>query len=145
MILSFRTDMPGQTGQIQIRLLGAVWSLSTLFASSSLIRVYTVCHSVCIVWTHYAMIEPHSSNFRVITIILFWGGVSEYLGNWRYNDEFGQAMIITITVCLLYHCSLYKPHRDKTNKMACAPSEDSDQPGHPPSQIRVFAVRTMGS
>ena len=26
----------------------------------------------------------------------------------------------------------FKPHRDKTNKMACAPSEDSDQPGHPP-------------
>ena len=23
--------------------------------------------------------------------------------------------------------------------MACAPSEDSDQPGHPPSLIRVFA------
>ena len=32
------------------------------------------------------------------------------------------------------------PH-DKTNKMACAPSEDSDQPGLPPSLIRVFAVR----
>ena len=30
----------------------------------------------------------------------------------------------------------------KTNKMACAPSEDSDQPGYPPSLIRVFAVRT---
>ena len=25
--------------------------------------------------------------------------------------------------------------------MVCAPSEDSDQPGHPPSLIRVFAVR----
>ena len=25
--------------------------------------------------------------------------------------------------------------------MACAPSEDSEQPGHPPSPIRVFAVR----
>ena len=25
--------------------------------------------------------------------------------------------------------------------MACAPSEDSDQPGHPPSLTRVFAVR----
>ena len=25
--------------------------------------------------------------------------------------------------------------------VACAPSEDSDQPGHPPSLIRVFAVR----
>ena len=27
----------------------------------------------------------------------------------------------------------------------CAPSEDSDQPGHPPSLIRVFAVRSMCS
>ena len=56
MILSFRTDMPGQTVQTQIRLL---------------IRVYTVCHSVCIFWTHYSVVEPHSSNFRVITF--FWG------------------------------------------------------------------------
>ena len=31
------------------------------------------------------------------------------------------------------------PH-DKTNKMAYVPSEESDQPGHPPSLIRVFAV-----
>ena len=53
MILSFRTDRPGKTVQTQIR--------------SSLIRVYTVCHSICIVWTHYSMVEPHSSNFRVIT------------------------------------------------------------------------------
>ena len=30
---------------------------------------------------------------------------------------------------------------DKTNKMECAPSEDADQPGHPPSLTRVFAVR----
>ena len=34
----------------------------------------------------------------------------------------------------------YEPPHDKTNKMACATSEDSDQPGHPPSLIRVFAV-----
>ena len=27
----------------------------------------------------------------------------------------------------------------------CAPSEDSDQPGHPSSLIRVFAVRSVGS
>ena len=33
------------------------------------------------------------------------------------------------------------PH-DKTNKVASVPSEDSNQPGHPPSLIRVFAVRT---
>ena len=69
-ILSFRTDRPGQTVQTQTRL------------RSSLIRVYTVCHSVCIVWTHYSMVEPHSSNFRVITTIFL---VSEYLGNLRYT------------------------------------------------------------
>ena len=34
----------------------------------------------------------------------------------------------------------YEPHHDKTNQMICAPSEDSDQPGHPPSLIRAFAV-----
>ena len=38
-----------------------------------------------------------------------------------------------------------EPQHDKTNKMACAPSEDSDQPGHSPSLIRVFAVCSVGS
>ena len=33
----------------------------------------------------------------------------------------------------------WAPH-DIPNKMAWAPSEDSDQPGHPPSLIRVFPV-----
>ena len=28
----------------------------------------------------------------------------------------------------------YEPQNYKTNKMTCSPSEDSDQPGHPPSQ-----------
>ena len=34
----------------------------------------------------------------------------------------------------------HEPAHDKTNKMIRAPSEDSDQPGHPPSPNRVFAV-----
>ena len=36
------------------------------------------------------------------------------------------------TLCYTTH----EPPHDKTNKMACAPSEDSDQLGHPPSLIR---------
>ena len=60
MILSFWTDMPGQTVQTQIRLLRAVWSGSTLFAILS-------ASFVCIVWIHYSMVELHSLNFRVIT------------------------------------------------------------------------------
>ena len=35
---------------------------------------------------------------------------------------------------------IFETAHDKTNKMACAPSEDSDQPRHLPSLIRVFAV-----
>ena len=34
---------------------------------------------------------------------------------------------------------VFEPPHDKTNKVACAPSEDSDQPRHRPSLIRVFA------
>ena len=39
----------------------------------------------------------------------------------------------------------FEPPHDKTNKMTFAPSEDSDQPGHPSSVIRVFGVCLMGS
>ena len=39
----------------------------------------------------------------------------------------------------------FEPPHDKPNKMTFVPSEDSDQPGHPPSLIRVFAVRSVGS
>ena len=35
----------------------------------------------------------------------------------------------------------FEPPHDKTNKMASVPSEGSDQPGHSPSLIRVFASR----
>ena len=35
----------------------------------------------------------------------------------------------------------FEPSHDKTNKMACATSEDSDQPRPPPSLIGVFVVR----
>ena len=34
----------------------------------------------------------------------------------------------------------FEPPHDKTNNMVCVPSEDSDQPGHPPSLFRVFAA-----
>ena len=30
-----------------------------------------------------------------------------------------------------------EPPHDKTNKVACVPSEDSDLPGHPPSLISL--------
>ena len=49
---------------------------------------------------------------------------------------------------LIYYCSsslpsllIFEAEHDKTNKMTCASSEDSDQPVHPPSLIGTFAVR----
>ena len=38
-------------------------------------------------------------------------------------------------------CNIFELTHIKTNKMACASSENSDQPGYPPSLIRVSAVR----
>ena len=37
-------------------------------------------------------------------------------------------------------CIPNKPPHDKTNKMICAPSKDSDQPGHPPSLISLCCL-----
>ena len=44
--------------------------------------------------------------------------------------------------CIIWTLStiIKEPQHDKTNKNDCTPSEDSDQPGHLPSLIRVFAV-----
>ena len=50
-------------------------------------------------------------------------------------------MIFSRSIVVHLALSWNEPPHDKTNKMACAPSADSDQPGHPPSLIRVFAVR----
>ena len=52
-----------------------------------------------------------------------------------YTVRFTRVIITTIQRDIL------EPRHDKTNKLTCTPSEDSDQPGHPPSLIRAFAVR----
>ena len=47
-----------------------VWANSVdpdQMAPSSLIRVHTVCHVVCIFWMHLSMVKPYCSNFRIIT------------------------------------------------------------------------------
>ena len=39
-------------------------------------------------------------------------------------------------MCIELLSSENESQHDKTNKMTCAPSEDSDQPGHPTSLIK---------
>ena len=56
----------------------------------------------------------------------------------------GEALVRRFLLYALLLCLLpFEPPHDKTNEMACAPSDDSDQAGHPPSLIRVFAVRMV--
>ena len=55
-----------------------------------------------------------------------------------------QFLIVQCSLCTLKRPPNEPPH-DKTNKMTCAPREDSDQPRHPPCLISVFAVHSMGS
>ena len=43
---------------------------------------------------------------------------------------------------LNFMLSFYEAPYDKANKLACAPSEDSEYPGHSPTLIRVFAVHS---
>ena len=45
-----------------------------------------------------------------------------------------------ITENLIWYARKIEPHHDKTNKITCVPSEDSDQPGHLPSLISLCYV-----
>ena len=42
------------------------WANSADPDQTAPLRVYTVCLSVCIVWAHYSMVEPRSSNYSIV-------------------------------------------------------------------------------
>ena len=67
-----------------------------------------------------------------------------------YLEDFSLSFLQRACNHDLHSCTatliiIIEPQHDKTNNVACALSEDSDQPGHLPSLIRVFGVRSMGS
>ena len=63
-----------------------------------------------------------------------------------YHPNYRECLSIPLgRFCTRAATSLKELPHDKTNKVTCAPSEDSDQPGHLPSLIRVCAVRSVGS
>ena len=48
--------------------------------------------------------------------------------------------MLPVLSSVVYPVIIFEPQHNKTNKMTGASSEDSDQPGHPSSLIRVFTV-----
>ena len=77
MILSFRADRSGQNSADSVQ-------------TAPKIRVYTVCHSVCIFWTHFSRVKPPYSNFRVITTN--FSGV-QIFNSFMVNPEFDLYII----------------------------------------------------
>ena len=80
----------------------------------------------------------HCKNTLIRFIWVFAGHTDHYFVGFvmRRLSFFTLFLLGVITLLLVNE----PPHDSLTNKMT-APSEDSDQPGHPPSLIRVFAVR----
>ena len=64
----------------------------------------------------------------------------------KLHNEAQSLPIVYYEKCKFSTVILEHLSRDMTNQQnECAPSEDSDQCGHPPSLIRFFAVRSVGS
>ena len=66
--------------------------------------------------------------------------------NWAGLHSFKWRSIRNVPCVAVMSWSNEPPH-DKTNKMACVPSKDSDQHGHPPSliSIRCLHEESLGS
>ena len=101
---------------------------SDMYRKTRRIRIYHI----------YSKKRPGALQFRGLLMTLrqnvgkytkisiFWSHFCILFSN------FGQGKDFRLT-----NQKLLEPEHDKTNKMVCAPSKDADQPGHPPSLIRV--------
>ena len=90
-------------------------------------------------------LRSHASDIKVLFAIKTTGISVDSPSQRNVLKILVKSPQVGLRKCMSYLSVLYKPPHDKTNKMICAQGEDSDQPGHLPSLIRVFAVRSMGS
>ena len=82
------------------------------------------------------MVKPHCSNFRMITAN--FSGVRIFTICWKAIDVIVGS--ISISFCRYFIVNNWAA-KWQNQQNECAPSKDSDQPGHLHSLIRVFAVR----
>ena len=87
--------------------------------TARLIRVYTICHSVCIFWTQYSQVKQYHSNFRIITAVV---QVSEVLGFLRYTSSYAAyKYVISNTHPDRQIYTLFEQTHDKTNQITVCP------------------------
>ena len=82
--------------------------------------------------------KKHGCNITKLIVRLCSGKTLNMLSMW-----FGLLEKTRLKFCILADCQMWTHITVSAVSWQsdCAPSEDSDQPGHPPSLIRVFAVR----
>ena len=88
-------------------------------------------------WLHKAqnvrachiLLENNKTMYYIFIVVITSSPLP--LLNWAWLQRTSQNIFL--------QCPTWKqikePAHDKTNKMICAPSEDPDQPGHPPSPV----------
>ena len=113
----------------------AVWSAALVFADKIVLYVYLLNpkfqDSSYLLWLSrpvWVLPGRYPEDEAHLCLVMWWPGEEDFHVSYCVVTSF-----------------LYEPQHDKTNKMTCAPSEDWDQPGHPPSLIRVFLVRSLGN
>ena len=103
------------------------------------------CHApaqmICVQWRLRSFCMDSDQSGHPWSLISLHCPLEEALGSWLPTELQLKTLRIMLAESYLGIHIWFEPLHDKTNKMTCAPSEDSDQPGHPPSLIRVFAVR----
>ena len=67
--------------------------------------------------------------------------ISNCCGTLKCFKPGGFRLINLMFIKIRHHPNLIWAASWQNQQSECAPSEDSDQPGHPPSLIRVFAIR----
>ena len=87
--------------------------------------------------------DLNSIDWAVKSLLIQWNQGPLDEGPYLILDRILKNTVLTAIICktsIIKHIR-YESLHDKTNKMTCAPSEDSDQSGPPPSLIRIFSVR----
>ena len=123
--------------------------------SPSLIRVFTVCmkkawvlsYPLSAQWRLWSNLvgcpgwSESSLGAHAILLVLSWGGSSCFHHQIQCLSLYNSLDVFSLTFSLALFVFLYIWATTWQNQQnECAPSEDSDQPGHPPSLIRVFTV-----
>ena len=95
------------------------------------VSILSCNYRTCFLWNFFASFTVISLKRWVLFFFLF------FYGKYGICDPVVVSMLFVV-VSMLFE---KKATTWQNQQNDCAPSEDSDQPGHPPSLISVFAVR----